>query len=82
MSDNDKWVWQCPICKTKMREDRPISEVRSYIGATHDCPYCGGTVIINEDLTVSDFGTQLVDSYNSMGLKVTKEEALGNFVEC
>ena len=77
---DDKWIWTCPICKTKMKEDLPLDEVRQYIGATHDCPYCGGTVLINKDLTCSDFGEYLVQQYASMGHHVTKEQALGNYV--
>ena len=78
---SDWWKWTCPLCKQDVKEDIPIETVKLYIGGTHNCPKCDGLVLINEDLTCSDFGDLLVNTYKSAGCDVTKEQAVGNYVE-
>ena len=52
------------------------------IGASHNCPNCSGLLIINEDLTCSDFGEKLVNCYKEMGVDVSKEEASSIYIDC
>lgn len=75
-----KWNYICEICKNNIVEDHDIEVVKEHIGATHDCPKCDGLLIINENLTVSDFGNILVERYRQLGLDVTKEEATGTYM--
>lgn len=55
MSKN-RWKYTCPICKNKVEEKYTQPYIKKgWIGATHNCPCCGGLLIINKDLTCSDF---------------------------
>ena len=81
MENNNQWTWICPLCGKEITEDYTVDEVKEYIGATHDCPECGGTVQIMEDLTCSDFGEYLVKAYAEMGVTVSKEDACNSYIE-
>jgi predicted RNA-binding Zn-ribbon protein involved in translation (DUF1610 family) len=75
------WKWTCPVCGKEIEENYTIEEIKEYIGATHDCPECGGLVMIEKDCTCSDFGKELVRRYSEMGLNVSKEEASNSYIE-
>ena len=54
------WKWTCPICKKEIEEDFELDYIKNEcVGCTHDCPECGGLVLINEDGLCSDFGATL-----------------------
>ena len=76
-----KWSYVCPICNQNVVEDYTEDEVKDYIGATHDCPKCNGLLRINEDLSCSDFGEELVERYKEMGLDITKDDATHSYIE-
>lgn len=80
MSKN-RWEYRCHICGNKIKEPytQPFIKNR-YIGATHNCPKCGGLLVINEDLSCSDFGEILQKRYKEMGLNVSKEQATGTYI--
>ena len=78
---NPKWEFDCPLCKKHVVTEHSIDTIKFYIGSTTNCPLCDGIVLINPDLTCSDFGQYLVDAYKGAGVNTTKEEALGNYVE-
>ena len=79
--EDKNWEYICPICGKTVKEKYTESFIRNgYIGATHDCPYCGGLLMIEDDLTCSDFGEELVRCYDEMGVKVSKEEATGSYI--
>jgi len=75
------WKYKCPICGEIITEDYTIDIVKDYIGATHDCPKCDGLLMIEKDLSVSEFGNELVHRYNELGVDVSKEDATGTFIE-
>ena len=77
---SSRWKWICPVCKKEIEEEYTVDEVRDYVGATHNCPECNGLVMIEEDLTCSDFGNELVKRYADMGLNVSKEEASNSHI--
>ena len=79
---NENWTYTCPICKKQIVEKYSEDFVKEYIGATHDCPNCNGLLMINEDLSVKDFGAELVNSYKELGIDVTEEEATSSFISC
>ena len=66
----DPWKFVCPICKKRVVNDYNIKEVEEYVGATYDCPECGGTLRIRDDLTVEDFGQELINIFNK---KISEE---------
>ena len=41
-----------------------IDEIKEYIGATYDCPECGGTLRIKPDLGVENFANVLSDIFD------------------
>lgn len=43
------WKWTCPVCGAEITENHTIEEVKKHVGATHDCPKCGGLVMIEKD---------------------------------
>ena len=75
------WKWTCPMCGKEIYEELSLKVVKEYIGATHDCPECGGLVMIEEDLTCTNFAKELSCRYAEMGLIVSPEEAVGNYIE-
>lgn len=75
------WTYICPLCKQEVAQEYDIETIKDYVGATHDCGNCSGLLMIEEDLTVSDFGAALVERYSEMGVDVSKETATGSFVE-
>lgn len=75
------WKWTCPVCGAEITENHTIEEVKKHVGATHDCPKCGGLVMIEKDCTCSDFGAELVKRYAKMGANVSKEEASNSYIE-
>ena len=80
MSKN-RWKYTCPICKKKVEEKYTQPYIKKgWIGATHNCPCCGGLLIINKDLTCSDFGDELVMRYKEMGINVSKEKATSTYI--
>lgn len=76
-----KWEYVCPICKNEIVENHSIEVVKQYVGATHDCPKCDGLLMIEEDLSCSDFGEELVKRYEEAGVETTKEQATSNYIE-
>ena len=77
----NKWNYKCPICGNDIQEDYSEEEIKKYIGATHDCPNCGGLLMIEEDLSCADFGKELSRRYAEMGINVSPEEASGSYIE-
>lgn len=75
------WRYKCPICGGDVMEEYDIETVKAYVGATHDCASCGGLLMIEKDLSVSDFGNELVKRYKEMGIDVSKEEAAGTYID-
>lgn len=75
------WEYECPICKKHIISNLTVDEIKPFAGATTDCPACNGELLIDKDLTVKDFGEHLVNTYKSVGLNVSKEDALGNYIE-
>lgn len=54
------WKWKCPICGKNIEEDFDTHYVETEcVGCTHDCPDCGGLVLINEGGICTDFGAVL-----------------------
>lgn len=76
------WKYVCPICNKNIMENYEIETIKEHIGATHDCPECNGLLMIEEDLTCSDFGNELVNRYKEIGVNVTKEQATGTYIDC
>jgi len=79
--NNEVWAYICPICNEQITTKHSLEVAKSHIGATHDCLNCNGLLMIEEDLTVSDFGEVLVRRYSEMGVTVSKEQATGTFIE-
>lgn len=75
------WKYSCAICGKTITEDYSLEEVKEAVGATHNCPECNGLLLIQDDLTVIDFGNVLVNSYKEVGIEVDKETAVNSFVE-
>ena len=78
---NKQWEYVCPVCNCNIVEKYKVKEIKEYVGATHDCPKCNGLLMIQEDLTCSDFGEELTRRYEELGVKATKEEATSSFIE-
>ena len=54
------WKWKCPICGRDIEEDFDIDCIKNEcVGYTHDCPKCGGLVLINEGGICTDFESVL-----------------------
>lgn len=50
------WEWSCPCCGGKFESTvYTMEEIANYVGATIDCPDCGSTLKVTEDLTCIDF---------------------------
>ena len=79
--NNNSWIWVCPICHNTIHDSHSLDTIQDYVGATYNCPECGGDVLIQKDFTCIDFGDYLVNAYKSMGVNVSKNEALGNYIE-
>ena len=77
-----KWNYICPICNQNIIEDYEVEEVKDYIGATHNCPKCNGLLKIEQDLSCSDFGKELAQTYSEYyGRDVSIEEASKSYIE-
>lgn len=78
------WKYICPVCNRAIEEAYTLDEVREYVGATHDCPECGGLLMIEKDLTCSDFGTQMIKEYaeyrGEKSMIESKEQRYKDFV--
>ena len=61
-----KWKFVCPICRGNVINDYEVDEVKDYIGATYDCPKCGGVLRIKNDLTVENFSVELENIFSDM----------------
>lgn len=59
-----RWEFICPICGKNVINDYDIDEIKEYIGATYDCPECGGTLRIKPDLGVENFANVLSDIFD------------------
>ena len=75
------WKYTCAICGKTITEDYTIEEVRDAVGATHNCLDCNGLLLIQDDLTVIDFGKVLVDRYKEVGIEVDEETATNSYIE-
>ena len=80
-NNSETWKYFCPICNEEVATTHSLETVKAHIGSTCDCINCNGLLMIEEDLTVSDFGEELVKRYSSLGITVSKKEATGTFVE-
>ena len=50
------WKWKCPICEKYIEEDFEFDYIQNEcVGHTHDCPECGGLVLINENGICTNF---------------------------
>ena len=78
-----KWILKCPCCGKATKSQRySANRIRNeFIGATLECPRCNAGLIINKDLTCSDFGQYLVEAYKRAGCKFTREQALSSCLE-
>lgn len=76
----NNWNYICPVCGEHIQENYSVEEIAEYVGATHDCPNCGGLLRIQEDLSCYDFGKELVESYAALGIDTSIEEAAGCYV--
>lgn len=75
------WMFTCPCCNNKFETDMDVEFIKDNIGVTLDCHGCGALLKIQEDLTVSDFGAELVSIYAECGLSISKEDAIKSYVE-
>jgi len=80
-ANREKWKYMCPLCNESVTTKHSVGVAEAHIGATHECVNCGGLLMIEADLTVSDFGAKLVRRYEELGVSVSKEEATGTFIE-
>lgn len=76
-----KWKGTCPICGKAFSTGLTEFEMLNHIGATMDCPSCNALLKLNEDLTCSDFGEELVSIYHDMGLDVSKAHAQNSYID-
>lgn len=68
-----KWQFLCPICHRNVINGYEVDEVKDYIGATYDCPECGGVLKIKSDLTVDNFAAKLENIFSDMINTETKK---------
>lgn len=78
---SNKWKGICPICGKTFSTGLTESDMLNHIGATMDCPSCNALLKLNEDLTCSDFGEELVSIYKDMGLDVSKTNAQNSYID-
>ena len=69
-----KWQFLCPICHRNVINGYEVDEVKDYIGATYDCPECGGVLKIKSDLTVDNFAAKLENIFSDMINTETKQQ--------
>jgi hypothetical protein len=81
------WKWKCPICGQDIEEDFDVKYIHNEcVGCTHDCPECGGLVLINENGICTDFGSVLervanqIDEMEKNG-EIEFDENVGEYVE-
>jgi len=75
------WEYVCPLCNERVKTKHDLETANGHIGSTLDCQLCQGLLIIEDDLSVTDFGEVLVKRYAEAGLEVSKEQATGSFIE-
>lgn len=85
-NEDETWKGICPICGKDVavgyeNDLYTVAKMSEHIGATLDCPHCNALLKLNDDLTCSDFGTELSEIYKGAGLNVSKEEAKSNYIE-
>lgn len=75
------WKWKCPVCNKEIEEDFDLDYIKKEcVGCTHDCPECGGLVLINDNGICTDFGAVLkrvsdqIDEMEKNGEIVLDEE--------
>lgn len=86
MNKDETWKGICPVCRNDVavgyeNDLYTVAKMSEHIGATLDCPHCNALLKLNDDLTCSDFGTELSEIYKGAGLNVSKEEAKSNYIE-
>lgn len=74
------WEWVCPCCNTEFKSECSVDFIKDHIGSTTDCPECDALLIINDDLTCSDFGEELVRRYAEAGVTISKEKAINSCI--
>lgn len=74
------WEFKCPCCGDEFISNLSEEVARKNIGSTIDCQ-CGALLMIKGDLSVSDFGEELVKRYSEVGLNVSKEKAVNSYIE-
>ena len=75
------WKIVCPCCGGTFETDCTVEEIKTFVGATADCPGCESLLRIEADLTCSDFGEELTKRYSEAGLTISKEEACKSFID-
>ena len=79
--EDGRWTYRCPICKKQVVEKYKKSFIKhGYIGASHNCPRCGGLLEIKENLSCVDFGAELQKGYAEMGVIVSKKQASNTYI--
>lgn len=86
MNKDKTWKGICPVCGNDVavgyeNDLYTVAKMSEHIGAALDCPHCNALLKLNDDLTCSDFGTELSEIYKGAGLNVSEEEAKSNYIE-
>lgn len=82
------WEYQCPVCDNWFyNEGYTTEDIKNrWVGATTDCIHCDALLLINEDLTCSDFNEvfkkDMEEYHKKHGRNVEVNDSDLSYIEC
>lgn len=81
-----KCCFICPCCGASFYvygydESDIRREVNEPLGLSLDCPKCYAFLEVQKDLTLTNLGAELVNTYKEQGLDVSESQAKNSYIE-